>query len=375
MSVSSVWQSASFSGLTSHQLEVLYEPIVLESALIEFGTTSTYTHKSQSLERYEAEMPDLKAFQFYVNKLAQVCDNERGGDTISALAILQGSAGPNYVFGSNSKDARGLKTTKDFVQALLDLLGKNPEGLQIVALGKRVLWFMLSFNIARLKEYLHFLREAVQECLESCKRWKEDEIAEDKSQDSQLLQAADDLTQMGVDDIVRASQRSKNFRPLLHAEVPVYEHLSKNRQTAAECYWNRWNYIGSSKPTCRLCRYYFEALKGDKPGVRSSHNNLYRNWRLPECQDNESLGVARDELPSELAQRLRSDVVETLKEKRIRRKARDSDTYSSFPEILRVHDDSSVALEYPDRKSTASTDSQGESVVQLERATGAMTLG
>jgi hypothetical protein len=178
MSVSSVWQSASFSGLTSHQLEVLYEPIVLECALIEAGTTSTYTHKSQSLERYEAEMPDLKAFQFYVNKLAQVCDNERGGDTISALAILQGSAGPNYVFGSNSKDARGLKTTKNFVQALLDLIGKNPEGLQIVALGKRVLWFILSFNIARLKEYLHFLREAVQECLESCKRWKENETSE-----------------------------------------------------------------------------------------------------------------------------------------------------------------------------------------------------
>ncbi|KAH7159207.1 hypothetical protein DER46DRAFT_686573 [Fusarium sp. MPI-SDFR-AT-0072] len=153
------------TGLTSHQLELLYEPMLLEVAF-------------QSTGKYEAEMLDLKAFQFYVNKLAQVCDNERGGDTISAVAILRGSIGPNYVFGSNSKDIRGLTTTQDFVQALLDLVGKNPEGLQAAALGKRVFWFILSFNIPRLKEYLKLLNEAVQECLESCKRKNEDETSE-----------------------------------------------------------------------------------------------------------------------------------------------------------------------------------------------------
>ncbi|KAG4257555.1 hypothetical protein FPRO03_13861 [Fusarium proliferatum] len=506
MSVSLAWQPDNFCGLTPHQLEVLYEPIILECALREVGPPPTYSHESQSTEKYEAEMPDLKAFQFYVNKLAQVCDNERGGNTISALAILQGSLGPHYVFGSNRKDARGLKTTKSFVQVLLDLVGKNPENLQNGALVKRVLWLILAFNLPRLAEYLTHLSAAVQECLESCKRKKEDETSEptqsllslldkcefninfsksntenksisdcetlikaiinleqadihtmisqrakdaemtrsepwcklrhflgrwlsyrkaalaivavserwpelfldfeitmvpsgsrlpnpilrsdltsaiivqniaaqEKSQDSQLLQGTEGLEQIGIDDIIRASQTSRNFRPLLHAEVLVYEHLSKSGQTAVECYWNRWNYIGSSKPTCRLCHYYFEALQEDKPGVRPTHNNLYRNWRLPECDNDESLGIAQDELLNKLAQRLRTDVIETLKEKKPGRKARDSNTYSSFPDILRKDDNSSVSINSPDRDSTASTDKQDESTVPLEDATGTMNLG
>ncbi|KAF4953250.1 hypothetical protein FGADI_6116 [Fusarium gaditjirri] len=464
MSISLAWQLDKFGGLTSHQLELLYEPILLEVALKEVGKFPTYPHESQSTGEYKAEMLDLKAFQFYVNKLAQVCDNERGGDTISALAILQGSVGPNYVFGSNSKDTRGLKITEDFVQALLDLVGKNPEGLQTSALGKRVLWFILSFNISRLKEYLKLLNEAVQECLESCKRRNEEEtisdcetlikaitnlehseingiisqrakdgeitrsepwcklrhflgrwlsyrkaalgivavserwpelfldfeitmvpsgsrlpnpimrsdlssaiilehiVAKEQSQDSQLLQAADDLKQMGIDDIITAAQLSKRFRPVLHAEVLVYDYLLRSEQTAVECYWNRWNYIGSSKPTCRLCHYYFEALQGDKPGVRSSHSNLYRNWRLPDCRE-ESLSTARDELLDRLAQRLRTDVVETLKEKKIRRKTRDSNTYSSFPEVLRISNDSSESVDSLQRGPSPLAESQDESEV------------
>ncbi|KAG8354244.1 hypothetical protein FVEN_g7674 [Fusarium venenatum] len=507
MSVSLAWQSDNFDGLTPHQLGVLYEPIVLELALQKAGTFPTYPHEKQSTVKYEAEMPDFEAFQFYVNKLAQVCDNERGGDTISALAILQGSVGPNYVFGFNSKDTRGLKTTQNFVQALLDLVGKNPDDFQTAALGKRVLWFILSFNIPRLKEYLQCLSEAVQECLKSCKRLEEDEtseptqsllsladkckfklnmsesntedksisdcdtlikaivaldqadvnkmisqrakdgemtrsepwcklrhflgrwlsyrkaalgivaiserwpdlfldfeitmvpsgprfpnpilrsdltssiimqhiVAEDKTQDTQLLQAAEDLKQMGIDDIIiRDFQLSRRFRPSLHAEVLVHEYLLKKGWTAVESYWNRWNYIGSSKPTCRLCHYYFDILEGDKPGVRSSHNNLYRNWRLPEYHDEESLGIARDVLLSKLAQRLRIDVVETLKEKKIRRKARDSNTYSSFPEALRLNNNSSVSINSSNGDSTVSTGPPDEGAVQLESATGVLNLG
>jgi hypothetical protein len=175
MAISSAWKSGGFGGLTPQQLELLYEPIILEAALQKAGSLPTYTQESQSSQRYEADMPDLKAFQFFVNKLAQVCDNERGGDTITALAVLQGSRGPHYVFGSNAKDARGLETTKSFVQALLDLVGKNPEDLKTTALGKRTLWFILSFNIARLREYLQYLGMAVHECLESCRRKEEDE--------------------------------------------------------------------------------------------------------------------------------------------------------------------------------------------------------
>ncbi|KAJ4112119.1 hypothetical protein NW768_011698 [Fusarium equiseti] len=498
MSISLNWRSASFGGLIPEQLEALYEPILLESALHKAATFPTYPHESesQSTGMYKPDMVDLKAFQFYVNKLAQVCDNERGGGTISAIAILEGSDGPNYVIGSNSKDSRSLQATKDFMQALLDLVGKNPDNLQSKALEKRVLWFILSFNISRLREYLQYLSRAVQECLDSCKRREEDEasepykslvslsdkcqfkldtsasntedksisdcetliraitnldpgevntlisqrakdgemtrsepwcnlrhylgrwlsyrkaaegivavsdrwpnlfldfditlvpsgsrlpnpiltsdltssiimqhiVAEEKKQQSELTQVAESLEQLGLDDIIQDSARSGKFRPTLHAEILVYEYLSKSGQIAAECYWNRWSYIGSSKPTCRLCHYYFEALQGDKPDVRSSHHNVYRNWRLPEHHDSET----RDELLNQITQRLRADVIKTLKEKKLRRKEKDSNTYSSFPEGLRMAGHTPGSTDSDDSEPPDSTGSQDASAGELESVT------
>ncbi|KAG5662036.1 hypothetical protein KAF25_004275 [Fusarium avenaceum] len=476
MAVSS-WRSDGFGGLTPHQLELLYEPIILEAALQKAGSLPTYTQESQSSQGYKADMPDLKAFQFFVNKLAQVCDNERGGDTITALAVLQGSRGPHYVFGSNAKDARALETAKNFVKELLDLVGKNPEDLKTAALGKRALWFILSFNIARLREYLQHLGMAIQECLESCRRKEEDEaisdcetlikaikspgqiaidplisqrakdgeitrsepwcklrhflgrwlsyrqtalgivavserwpelfqdfeitmlpsgsrlpnpilrsdltssiivdhiIAEEKIQDLQLSKIADGLQQLGVDDVIRQFHDSRKFKPVLHAEPLVNKHLIETEQTSAECYWNRWNYIGSSKPTCRLCHYYFESLQGEKPTVRPSHNNLYRNWRLPDFHDDEGLTIARDELLMKIAQKMRTDVMEALREKRIKSKARDSNTHSSVPEILRINDTSIASEEDSGQESNASTVSDDESMESLERSTSAVSLG
>ncbi|KAM0290511.1 hypothetical protein ACHAO9_004868 [Fusarium lateritium] len=389
MSVSSAWKSGSFGGLTPPQLELLYEPIILEAALQKAGSLPTYTQESQLSQGYEADMPDLKAFKFFVNKLAQVCDNERGGDTISALAVLQGSSGPHYIFGSNGKDATGLETTKNFVQALLDLVGKNPEGLKTTALGKRTLWFILSFNIARVREYLRYLGMAVQECLESCRRKEEDETSELCQGLSSLAEKckftldttasnteakSDDLKQLGVDEIIQQFRDSRKFKPVLHAELLVNKYLLETGQTTAECYWNRWNYIGSSKPTCRLCHYYFEALQGEKPTVRSSHNNMYRNWRLPDFRNDEGLTLARDELLTRIAQRMRMDVVETIREKRIKRKARDSNTYSSVPEILRINESSTDSIEDSGQESNASTVPDDGDVESLERSTSAMSL-
>ncbi|KAM0242151.1 hypothetical protein ACHAP5_007388 [Fusarium lateritium] len=182
-------------------------------------------------------------------------------------------------------------------------------------------------------------------------------IAEEKLQDLQLSQIADDLQQLGVDDMIQQFRNSRKFKP-----------------TTAENYWNRWNYIGSSKPTCRLCRYYFEALEGEKPTVRSSHNNLYRNWRLPDFRDDEGLTLARDELLTKIAQKMRMDVLETIREKRIKRKARDSNTYSSVPEILRIKESSTDSMEDSGQESNASTIPDDGGIESLDRSTSAMSL-
>ncbi|KAF4999909.1 hypothetical protein FGRMN_2147 [Fusarium graminum] len=479
MSSSFAWKSGEFGGLTPQQLELLYEPIVLEHTLQKAGKLPAYAQEDESPETYETEFEDLRAFKFYVNKLAQVCDNERGGDTISALAVLQGTSGPHYVFGSNWKDKRALETTESFMRALLTLVGKKSDDVKTMTLGKQALRFILLFNIPRLREYLNSLTNAVKECLENCRKKEEDEgksrlgyvqpaisefqtlinvivemekdktpaiisqrakdgemtrsepwcklrhflgrwisyrkaalgivaiserwpalfqdfeitmipsgtrlpnpllrsdltssiimkhiIDEDKIEDPELQKAADGLPQLQIDDVIRAHYASRKFKPLLHAEVLVYEYLLNHEQAATESYWNRWNYIGST-------------LQGDKPCVRSSHGNLYRNWRLPEFHEhddneNDNHDEARDEILKRIAHRMREDVVRTLREKRIRWKARDSNTNSSVPEFLRSLVNTSQSMEDSDRESFSSTTlEKDENMVVLEHATGDMDL-
>ncbi|KAF4445849.1 hypothetical protein F53441_10495 [Fusarium austroafricanum] len=469
-------------------LQLLYEPIILEHALQKIGGLQICSLENQTLDNYDAAMPDFEAFQFFTNKMAQVCDNERGGNSVSALAILQGELGPNYVFGSNYKDENEVESTQDFVRTLLDLVGLNPDSLGTSALQKKVLALMLSFNMPRLGEYLLLLKRSVNSCLDICKRRGDDNggimssfllqdklglltasdsvivenlhvlvnkckfaldtttvnaeqrsvsdcetlikaihalkekkvidiiserakdgemtrsepwcnlrhflgrwvsyrqaahgvvsaaqrwpdlfrdfeitmvpssarirnpihksditsaiiiqhiAAEEKIEESQFGDVLADAKQLGIDDVIQNLQTSRNFRPLVHAEVAVYEYLKK-RDIRTENYWNRWNYIGSSKPTCRLCHYFFEALN-EKPHVRLSHWNLYHNWRLPDFDEN----CDTKEVVDKISGRMRDDLKRTLREKIVRRKMRDSNTSSSFPDYLRIESGGSESM-------------------------------
>jgi hypothetical protein len=86
-------------------------------------------------------------------------------------------------------------------------------------------------------------------------------------------------------------------RPIVHAEVNLLDWIinahgqttvdetqlvSSNANHLQLPFFMDWKYIGVSKPTCRLCRYYFNAHPSEV-GVRQSHGNLYHAWRIPEA--------------------------------------------------------------------------------------------
>ena len=192
--------------------------------------------------------------------------------------------------------------------------------------------------------------------------------SKDKSLVLDLNEVTYILEKMGIDETIQKSVKSSHFRPRLHAEVLVYEYLARNEKAAAESYWNLWSYIGSSKPTCRLCHYYFEALEDDKPTVRSSHHNLYRDWRLPEHHDADT----RDQILDSIVRRLRADVMKTLREKKLTGKDRDSNTYSSFPAGLRIHDHTSWSTDTEDWEPADSTDTENGSTGKSEDVTSPM---
>ncbi|KAM5360951.1 hypothetical protein ACJZ2D_013405 [Fusarium nematophilum] len=112
----------------------------------------------------------LSDYQKFLCKLTQICDIQKGGDTVTALTVLKGPQGPNYLFTSNNRKPMEFDQARDFLSELLDTVGRNPNRMNAKPLKKHVLWRILEFNFPRLEQYLKFLGAAIEDCIEDCER-------------------------------------------------------------------------------------------------------------------------------------------------------------------------------------------------------------
>ncbi|EXL63477.1 hypothetical protein FOCG_01809 [Fusarium oxysporum f. sp. radicis-lycopersici 26381] len=159
-----------YAGLDLFQRRLLYEPIVLEYAMIQSCNLAREEPESHAMFDFDNLQSDFEAFRVLVNKLAQVCDNERGGNSVTAMTILEGTNWPEFVFAANRKDEEETRATARFVTNLLQLAGQNPQNLSSDALEKRVLRMILAFNMPRITEYKDKLDKALGLCLEDHER-------------------------------------------------------------------------------------------------------------------------------------------------------------------------------------------------------------
>lgn len=112
---------------------------------------------------------DEQRFQSFVCKLANVCDNVKGGTTVTSFAVLQHEARVLYVFGSNQLSFSSLQKTEEFVTKLLNLVANADDDEEsIVHLKKEVLKHIFVFNRLRVQIYVRHLREHVEACLKAC---------------------------------------------------------------------------------------------------------------------------------------------------------------------------------------------------------------
>ena len=150
-----------------------YRPIILEKAFIKACRDQDFPFEASSLANQDSLLSSEQAFHSFVNKLAQVCDIRRGGDTVTAFTVLRGDDGPHYIFGSNQRCEEELIETKTFVESLLKLAsrgvlepGRPPvEGRPRL---KKVLWHILFFNLPRLEVYLNNLSNHLNGCMALC---------------------------------------------------------------------------------------------------------------------------------------------------------------------------------------------------------------
>ncbi|GKT78881.1 hypothetical protein ColTof4_11304 [Colletotrichum tofieldiae] len=121
-------------------------------------------------------------FQAFLCKLAQICDSEKGPNTITALVALKAANGPGYLFASNNRKTPELDDTKGFLSSLLHFVAKNPNGLAERPMKRQVLWRILEFNFPRVKWYLKQIAISVGECIGECSGSQTDDVEADRGQ-------------------------------------------------------------------------------------------------------------------------------------------------------------------------------------------------
>ena len=203
----------------------------------------------------------LHPFQIFLNKLALICDQQRGGNTITALVALKGSNGPAYHFASNNRQEEELKETKTFLTKLLGFVGTNPDRLAEKPLQKQVLWRILEFNYQRVD---HYVRSVVNTSSE-CTAQRNEPVTPAPSMSQVLLYRHVDSRMLTLYNA--ASDMIKQLVNIGHkAQISHEMLLNANAKTKCESatllksFWNttvaNWVYAQSSKTASLSSRLY-----------------------------------------------------------------------------------------------------------------------
>ncbi|PKK50796.1 hypothetical protein CI102_5240 [Trichoderma harzianum] len=141
---------------------------------------------------------------------------------------------------------------------------------------------------------------------------------------------AEQLQVLDLDVKILEGCNSASLTHMVHAEVLVLDYvLNYLRDNADVEFWHKWRYVGSSKPTCRLCNYYFEKHP-EGVQARESHNNLYPHWRAPDVFDKKAMD-ATEGLLIEINKKIRVTAARLLEDQVLQGRKHDSNSFSKQP--------------------------------------------
>lgn len=141
-----------------------YEPIILLYVL-------NTTHKKKPSSTLDPSMDTTQSselIQCFVNKLALLCDSDKGGGTVTAFTVLQHPDHIEYRFTSNQRDTDGFIRAQNFTTSILHILGGMEEH-EKQSVITNILRTSLSFNRPRVISYLKTLKTQGELCASACK--------------------------------------------------------------------------------------------------------------------------------------------------------------------------------------------------------------
>jgi len=110
-------------------------------------------------------------FHTLVNKLAQICDFEPKGDTITAMAVIMHEGNVTYVLASNRRGPGALNNARKGLGEVLGILKANleaPSKESDELIGRKLMDRILWWNKVRVRSYLTTLSQELQTCMERC---------------------------------------------------------------------------------------------------------------------------------------------------------------------------------------------------------------
>jgi len=147
-----------------------------------------------------------------------------------------------------------------------------------------------------------------------------EEIIGRMTSDSEIMQSyrsqAVELQKFGLDEAIEKEAMHEGFRPIVHAEILLLDSLVRDGGTHPSEFFNGYKYIGCSKPSCRLCDYYF-SIHSSGVQIRPTHQNMYLSWRMPDLFEDQGLKAKRErgQLMDKILLLIRKDAFRLLREK------------------------------------------------------------
>lgn len=148
-----------------------YEPIVLLKVL-----NATCDQKLSNALDPSSDMTQSAehTFQWFANTLAQLCDSDKGGKTVTAFTVLQYPDCIEYRFASNQRDTKDLIRAQKFTSSILHILG-NMQGHEKHRVISNILRRSLTFSRSRVTVEVRTLKARAEECISACKIENTDE--------------------------------------------------------------------------------------------------------------------------------------------------------------------------------------------------------
>ena len=136
---------------------------------------------------------------------------------------------------------------------------------------------------------------------------------------------AESLQQYDLDERIQEHSTNKRFKPIVHAEALLLDSLVTDKLINPSNFFGGWLYIGCSKPTCRLCHYFFAAHPSGVQ-VRPTHRNIYSNWKMPDVYSDQGPDAPkqRERIIDTMLVSIREDAFRMLEQKQPERKIHDS---------------------------------------------------